>query len=93
MCPLAPINYVFPPLYAPVQTLDPISKYSQIRLLKNELGTSPVDQLVNNLPAKWEPWVRSLGWEDPLEKLPTPVFWLGEFPGIPWGHKELNTTE
>ena len=40
MCPLAPINHVFPPLYAPVQTLDPISKYSQIRLLKNGLGTS-----------------------------------------------------
>jgi len=24
--------------------------------------------LVKNLPAVWEPWVRSLGWEDPLEK-------------------------
>ena len=40
MCPLAPINHVFIPLYAPVQTLDPISKYSQIRLLKTELGAS-----------------------------------------------------
>ena len=29
---------------------------------------SPVAQLVNNLPAMWETWVRSLGWEDPLEK-------------------------
>ena len=25
-------------------------------------------QLVNNPPAMWETWVRSLGWEDPLEK-------------------------
>ena len=41
-------------------------------------------QLVKNLPAMWETWVQSLGWEDPLEKgmathssilgLPTPVF-------------------
>ena len=25
-------------------------------------------QLVNNLPAMWDTWVRSLDWEDPLEK-------------------------
>ena len=25
-------------------------------------------QLVKNLPALWEIWVQSLGWEDPLEK-------------------------
>ena len=25
-------------------------------------------QMVKNLPAMWETWVRSLGWEDPLEK-------------------------
>ena len=25
-------------------------------------------QKVKNLPAMWETWVRSLGWEDPLEK-------------------------
>ena len=29
---------------------------------------SLVVQLVKNLPAMWEPWVRSLGWEDPLKK-------------------------
>ena len=27
-----------------------------------------MSQLVKNLPAMWETWVRSLGWEDPLEK-------------------------
>ena len=29
---------------------------------------SLVPQLVENLPAMWETWVQSLGWEDPLEK-------------------------
>ena len=29
---------------------------------------SLVAQLVMNLPAMWETWVRSLVWEDPLEK-------------------------
>ena len=29
---------------------------------------SLVAQLVKNVPAMWETWVRSLGWEDPLEK-------------------------
>ena len=28
----------------------------------------PMAQLVKNLPAMGETWVRSLGWEDPLEK-------------------------
>ena len=29
---------------------------------------SLVAQLVKNLPAVWETWVQSLGWEDPMEK-------------------------
>ena len=29
---------------------------------------SLVTQLVKNPPAMWETWVRSLSWEDPLEK-------------------------
>ena len=29
---------------------------------------SLVAQLVKNLPLMWETWIRSLGWEDPLEK-------------------------
>ena len=32
------------------------------------LWASLVAQLVKNLPAMWETWVRSLSWEDPLEK-------------------------
>ena len=31
-------------------------------------GASLVAQMVNNLPAMWATQVRSLGWEDPLEK-------------------------
>jgi len=31
-------------------------------------GASLVAQLVKNLPAMWETCVRSLGWEDTLEK-------------------------
>ena len=30
--------------------------------------TSLVAQLVKNVPAMWETWVLSLGWEDSLEK-------------------------
>ena len=30
--------------------------------------TSLVAQMVKCLPTMWETWVRSLGWEDPLEK-------------------------
>ena len=30
--------------------------------------SSSVAQLVNNPLAMWEPWLPSLGWEDPLEK-------------------------
>ena len=29
---------------------------------------SLVAQLVKKLPTMWETWIRSLGWEDPLEK-------------------------
>ena len=43
-----------------------------IRWIKGNLSdlgrASLVAQLVKNLPAMWETWVRSLGWEDPLEK-------------------------
>ena len=30
-------------------------------------GRRMIAQLVKNPPATWEIWVRSLGWEDPLE--------------------------
>ena len=43
------------------------------------LRTSLVAQIVKNLPAMWETQVLSLGQEDPLEWLPTPVFLPGAF--------------
>ena len=65
-------------------------------------GASLVDQTVKNLPAVQETWVRSLGWEDSLEKgMAThssihawTVPWTEE-PGdySPLGHKESSMTE
>ena len=49
-------------------------------------------QLVKNPPAVRETWVRSLGWEDPLEKGKATnsniLAWR-----IPWSCKELDTAE
>ena len=39
-----------------------------ILAMPDSLWTSLVAQLVKNPPAMWKTWVRSLGWEDPLEK-------------------------
>ena len=39
--------------------------------------TSLVAQMVKNLPAMWETWVRSLDWEDPLEGMATHSSILG----------------
>ena len=43
-------------------------------------------QLVKNLPATWETWVQSLGWEDPLEMGMASVFgilaWRLQYPGL-----------
>ena len=62
---------------------------------------SPVAQLVKNLPAMWETWVRSLGSEDPLEKgmathsscLENPQGQRNLVGFSPWGRKELDMTE
>ena len=49
-------------------------------------------QLVKNLPAMrgpgFDPWVGKIPWR--RERLPTPVFWPGEFHELysPWGGKE-----
>ena len=69
---------------------------------------SLVTQLVKNLPTLkkkkrkicpqcrrpgFDPWIGKIPWR--REKLPTPVFWPGEFcgPYSPWGRKELDTPE
>ena len=67
-----------------------------------ELMTSLVAQTVKNPPAIQETWLRSLGWEDPLEEgmatsssLPAWRIRRTEEPGgySPRGRKESDTTE
>ena len=36
--------------------------------LRKKVKASLVAQMIKNLPVMWETWVRSLGWEDPLNK-------------------------
>ena len=57
--------------------------------------------MVKYLPVTQDTWVRSLGWDDPLEKgmAPTPVLLPGESHGqrslagySPRGHKESDRT-
>ena len=65
------------------------------------LWASLAAEMVKNLPAVWETWVWSLGWEDPLEEgMVTPVFWPGEPHGqrslvgcSPWVCKQPDLTE
>ena len=44
-------------------------------MLSRLVRASLIAQLVKNLPAMWEAWVLSLGWEDPWRREwpPTPV--------------------
>ena len=58
--------------------------------------------MVKNPPAMWEIWVRSLGWEDPLEEgmathtsiLAWKIPWTGEPGGLQSiGLQELDMTE
>ena len=59
-------------------------------------------QRLKRLPEMWETWVRSLGWEDPLEKemanhssiLACRIPWTEELGGLQsTGRKESDTTE
>ena len=45
-------------------------------------------QLVKNSPAMWETWVRSPGWEDPLDKGKATHSSI-----LACSHKELDMTE
>ena len=61
---------------------------------------SLVAQMIKKLPAMWETWVQSLGWEDPLEegmathssslawRIPRNLVHYS-----PWGHKVRDTTK
>ena len=50
-------------------------------------------QLVKNPPAMRETWVRSLGWEDPLDKGKATHSSILTWRIQSWGHKESDTTE
>ena len=68
------------------------------------MGFYLVAQTVKNLPAMWETWIQSLGWEDPLEEgmatYSSILAWRismdrGAWQATynPWDHKELDMTE
>ena len=48
--------------------LRPLQRWQPLDSAHLPYGASLVAQLVKSLPAMWEAWVRSLGWEDPAEK-------------------------
>ena len=54
-------------------------------------------QRLKHLPAMWETWVRSLGWEDPLEKEMAThssiLAWRIPWAEDPRGCKESDMTE
>ena len=71
-------------------------------LLHLSSSASLVAQMVKNLPAMQETWVRSLGWEDPLEEgmvthsstLAWKIPWMEEPGGLQsMGLQELDMTE
>ena len=89
------------PLGSGCKIIVDILKSSLSVCLTSQILASLVAQMIRNLPAVEETWVRSLGWEDPLEKgMATHSSVLpGEFHGpmslagySPWGHKESDTT-
>ena len=53
--------------------------------------------MVKKPPAMQETWIRSLGWEDPLEEgmaaHSSMLAWRIPMDRGAWGHKELDTTE
>ena len=65
--------------------------YSLMLIIIN--WASLVAQVVKCRRPGFDPWVGKIPWR--RERLPTPVFWPGEFHGLysPWDHKESDTTE
>ena len=68
-----PLGYLELPFAAPCLRTLPVTSTPALQLDLNSLGSrscwaSLVAQTVKNLPAVRETWVRSVGWEDPLEE-------------------------
>ena len=58
------------------------------------LGAQLVKETACNVGRSgFDSWVEKIPWRK--ERLPTPVFWPGEFLGLysPWGHKESNMSD
>src|SRR5574337_1184238 len=74
-----------------------VVKLSMNKSVLHHQRASLVAQLVKNPPAMWETWVRSLGWEDPLEKGKATHYsilaWRIPWTVYPRGCTELDTTE
>ena len=93
ICPLFWISF---PSRSP-QSIEEHSLFSLIYFIHSSWDSLRA-QLVKNPPAMQETWVRSLGWQDPLEKrkathssiLAWRIPWTNN---SPWSRKELDTTE
>ena len=60
----------------------------EISIMSSSKGASLAAQLVKNLPAMWETWVQSLGWEDPLgEGKGYLLQYSGLENSMDWGHR------
>ena len=68
-------------------------KWSKVLIMSGKRVKVVINSTVKYPYCGFDPWVGKIPWR--REKLPTPVFWPGEFHGLysPWGHKELDTTE
>ena len=68
------------------------SKTTNKDIVQSYLGFL-IAQLVKNLPAIWTTRVGKIPWR--RKRLPTTVFWPGEFHGLysSWGCKESDTTK
>ena len=60
---------------------------------RQQQGNGNDEYLLNIFKGSFNSWVVKIPWR--RERLPTPLFWPGEFRGLysPWGHKESDTTE
>ena len=71
----------------------PAIRETLVQFLGPEDGSAGKESACNEGDLGWYPWVGEFPWR--RERLPTPVFWPGEFHGLYslWDHKESNTTE
>jgi hypothetical protein len=74
--------------WEPLELIENLKKIVILKLSSLILWVSLVAQLVKNLPAMLETWVRSVGWEDPLEKgkdtYPSILAWRIPWTVYPW---------